>query len=282
MSVKTILIAATATLVLAGCSHGSHGGRSQYAAAELPPANAAKDHAPQSQYGAGSKNSHVAGKVIYEEPPRHLDSQELPPEILEEFRREFYSQPTSGSLVNEPERRGLLQRISARRKLPEMISVHETYLGHAPYVLDTGDRLRVTVFEQAELTGTYTVSGSGMIMVPLIGNVRARGRTTRSLARIIARRLAKDYVKDPKVTVEVKEYRPFFILGEVQAGGKYPYVHGLTVESAVAMAGGYGPRANQTRAIITRTINGRSVTAKVGTHSPVMPGDIVKIEERWF
>ncbi|WP_245290780.1 polysaccharide biosynthesis/export family protein [Methyloligella halotolerans] len=107
---------------------------------------------------------------------------------------------------------------------------------HDTYRLDSGDELRIVVFGQQNLSRVYAVDGSGYISMPLLGSIRARGLTTRQLAGVIERDLGAEYVKNPKVSVEVQTYRPFYILGEVQRAGKYPYVSGMTVEEAVATA----------------------------------------------
>ncbi|MFK8251438.1 polysaccharide biosynthesis/export family protein [Ancylobacter terrae] len=152
----------------------------------------------------------------------------------------------------------------------------------APYTLDSGDRLRVVVFGQASLSNTYTVDASGKISMPLIGFVQARGLTTVELQRSIQAKLRQGYMRDPNVAVEVDTYRPFFILGEVAQPGQYPYVNALTVETAVAIGGGFTPRAVKSEAVITRNIDGRLVSARVPSTYPVRPGDTIVVQERWF
>jgi polysaccharide export outer membrane protein len=152
----------------------------------------------------------------------------------------------------------------------------------APYTLDAGDRLRVVVFGQDGLSNTYAVDGAGKITMPLIGPVEARGKTTNELTSTIVAKLKAGYIREPHVAVEVENFRPFFILGEVTTAGQYAYVNGLTVQSAVAIAGGFSPRALKTGAHVSRTINGRTVTASVPLSYPLRPGDTITIEERWF
>src|SRR6202790_867361 len=113
----------------------------------------------------------------------------------------------------------------------------------AAYRLDAGDRLRVVVYGQEGLTNTYAIDAGGSITMPLIGAVPARGRTPAGLAAEISGKLRNGYIRDPSVAVEIEAYRPFFILGEVAAPGQYPYVPNMSVESAVAIAGRYSPRA---------------------------------------
>jgi polysaccharide export outer membrane protein len=152
----------------------------------------------------------------------------------------------------------------------------------APYTLDGGDKLRVTVFGQEQLTNSYAVDGAGKISMPLIGRVDARGLTTAQVAASIANKLREGYVREPHVAVEVETYRPFFILGEVNAAGQYAYVNQLSVETAVAIAGGFTPRANRTNFTIVRNINGVPSSASVPPYFIVRPGDTITVHERWF
>ena len=152
-----------------------------------------------------------------------------------------------------------------------------------PYLLDSGDRLRIFIYGHPNLSRLYTVDQEGMVPVPLIGEVRARGRTTRSLARVIAARLGAQYVKEPQVTVDIAQNRPFFILGEVRNAGQYPYVSGITVKAAVAIAGGYADRADERRIQITRRHNGGIIEKMdVPPDYVVKPGDTLYVYERWL
>lgn len=152
----------------------------------------------------------------------------------------------------------------------------------APYTLDAGDRLRVVVFGQDGLSNSYAVDSAGKITMPLIGAVEARGKTTSELSGAIVGRLKGGYIREPHVAVEVESYRPFFILGEVTTAGQYAYVNGLTVESAVAVAGGFSPRALKTGASVARIIEGRTIHAFVPLSYPLRPGDTITVEERWL
>jgi len=151
-----------------------------------------------------------------------------------------------------------------------------------PYTLDTGDRLRIIVFGQAELSNLYTADQTGRLSVPLIGNVAVRGLTTKETEDQIASALRNGFLKTPQVTVEVETYRPFFVLGEVTQPGQYPYVLGMTAQTAVAIARGFTPRARQATVEITRIVNGELVRAEVPIHHPLRPGDTIQIFERWF
>src|SRR4030095_13417605 len=124
---------------------------------------------------------------------------------------------------------------------------------------------------------SYSVDTSGNITMPLIGAVRARGMTTAGLQAAVVARLRNGYVREPHVAVEVEIYRPFFILGEVTLPGQYPYVPNMTVETAVAIAGGYTPRAFKYKIAISKQVNGLSETRGVAPNYPVRPGDTVHI-----
>jgi polysaccharide biosynthesis/export protein len=151
-----------------------------------------------------------------------------------------------------------------------------------PYHLDAGDKLRVVVYGQEGLTNTYSISAGGTITMPLIGPVPARGRTPQGLAAEIAARLRNGFIREPSVAVEIEAYRPFFILGEVQAPGQYPYVPNMTAESAVAIAGGFSPRARKDRVTITHADAAGTSREIAPPGTPIRPGDTVLVGERWF
>jgi polysaccharide export outer membrane protein len=152
----------------------------------------------------------------------------------------------------------------------------------ASYHLDAGDKLRVVVYGQEGLTNTYAIDAGGSITLPLIGSVPARGRTPAGLAAEISARLRGGFIRDPSVAVEIEAYRPFFILGEVAAPGQYPYVPNMTVESAVAIAGGFSPRARRDRVTLTHTDASGTGRYVVPPGTPLSPGDTVLVGERWF
>jgi polysaccharide export outer membrane protein len=152
----------------------------------------------------------------------------------------------------------------------------------AAYHLDAGDRLRVVVYGQEGLTNTYAIDAGGSITMPLIGSVPARGRTTVGLAAEISAKLRAGFIREPSVAVEIEAYRPFFILGEVAAPGQYPYVPNMTVESAVAIAGGFSPRARRDSVTVTHTDASGTARFVVPPGSPISPGDTVLVSERWF
>jgi polysaccharide export outer membrane protein len=160
--------------------------------------------------------------------------------------------------------------------------------GYAPgarpggYALDSGDRLRIVVFGQDGLTNSYIVDAGGFIDMPLIGSVPARGATTDELANRISEKLREGYIREPHVAVEVEAYRPFFILGEVTQPGQYPYVANMTAETAVAIAGGFTPRAMRKTVILNRTYYGQQMRIAVPLSFPLRPGDTINVQERWF
>ena len=150
------------------------------------------------------------------------------------------------------------------------------------YTLGPGDKLRVIVFGQQGISGSYLVDAGGNVSLPLAGTVPAQGLTTHQVAREIIGRLRQGYVRDPHVTVSIEAYRPFFILGEVTTPGQYAYVPNMTVEKAVAVAGGFSPRAYKGTVRLTRTADGQHFSANVPLDYPIRPGDTVVVKERWF
>ena len=154
--------------------------------------------------------------------------------------------------------------------------------GAQSYTLDSGDKLRVVVFGQDGITNSYTVDAGGNLNLPLVGIVPARGYGTQQLSQMIAERLKQGYVREPHVSVEVEAYRPFFILGEVTNPGQYPYVANMTAETAVAIAGGFAPRAAKGKVELTRNAPGQQMHGDVPLGFPLRPGDTVVVKERWF
>ena len=151
-----------------------------------------------------------------------------------------------------------------------------------PYRLGAGDRVRVTVFEQDGLTNTYSVDQSGYLSFPLVGAVPARGHTAQQLEKEIADKLRQGYLRDPDVSVEIDRYRPIFVMGEVGAAGQYSYVPGLTVQKAIAMAGGVTERGAQSRTKIQRMIDGKLVEIKAKMTDLVQPNDTIVVPQRYF
>ena len=150
------------------------------------------------------------------------------------------------------------------------------------YTLDSGDKLRVVVFGQEGISGSYLVDAGGNLSLPLAGTLPARGFTTHQVAQEITDKLKHGYVREPHVTVTIDTYRPFFILGEVTTPGQYPFVPNMTVENAIAVAGGFSPRAQKQTVEITRNAGAQRFTGDVPLNYPMRPGDTVVVKERWF
>jgi polysaccharide export outer membrane protein len=153
---------------------------------------------------------------------------------------------------------------------------------NAPYRLASGDRLRVIVFGQDNLSNSFSVDGSGNVSLPLIGLVKASGLTTAELERGVEARLRNGFLREPRVSIEVEAFRPFFVLGEVTTSGQYPFINGMTVQNAVAVAGGYTPRGFHGDVDITRVVDGRPLTFAAPQTFPVRPGDTITVRERFF
>jgi polysaccharide biosynthesis/export protein len=152
-----------------------------------------------------------------------------------------------------------------------------------PYRLGVGDEMRVITFGEERLTGQFRVNDRGEIAVPLLGTIQADGLTTTELEHSIDRQLvAKKVLLNPSVSVEVLGYRPVFILGEVSKPGQYPYQPGMTVLTAVAVAGGFTYRAETHYASILRTTDDHAVEGRAPRGTEVHPGDVIDIPERYF
>lgn len=150
------------------------------------------------------------------------------------------------------------------------------------YVLGPNDRIRLKVYGEPDITGEYEIDSGGQVSIPLAGHIKAAGSTTRQLERSIASALAKGIVRDPRVNVEIAQYRPYYILGEVKKSGEYPYRLGLTVMDAVASAGGFTYRANENKVYLRRSGAGAEETYALDAPVPVFPGDNIRVPERYF
>lgn len=149
-------------------------------------------------------------------------------------------------------------------------------------LLDAGDQLQITVLEQPDLTGAYTVDETGVITMPLIGSVAARGRTSQGLSSAIEVALQQGFLRSPDVTVQVSQYRPIFVLGEVGNPGQYAYLAGLTAQQAVALAGGFTARANQNVVDVVRRSGTDSYELRLELSDQVLPGDTLTVRQRLF
>ena len=152
----------------------------------------------------------------------------------------------------------------------------------ADYILGSADKIRITVFGEPSLTGEYFVSSSGKVSLPLAGEVQAAGLTLRDFHDHVVKALQDGYLKDPKVSLEVLTFRPFYILGEVSKPGQYPYTSGLTVFNAVATAGGFTYRANTRKVLIKRASESAEREVPLSADTTIAPGDTIRIPERFF
>lgn len=165
---------------------------------------------------------------------------------------------------------------------PAPVAAAEAAISSEVYTLGTGDKLRVTVFNESTLSGEFEIDASGIVSMPLIGNLKAAGLTQRQLEEQIKAKLSAGYMRDPRVNVEVLNYRPFYILGEISKPGEYPYRNGMNVMSAVAVAGGFTYRANDRTVYIRRAGSTDEHSYPITTTTMVRPGDILRIPERLF
>ena len=151
------------------------------------------------------------------------------------------------------------------------------------YTLGAGDSIKVAVYGFDAMAGSYTVSDAGTISLPMLSTIRVVGKSAPELETEIAGVLrTRDLAPNANVSVQVEKYRPFFILGQVQRPGQYPYVPGMTVLTAVAIAGGYTFRADKRAVVVNRSNGGAAAKARLNPDSVIMPGDTVEIPEAWF
>jgi polysaccharide export outer membrane protein len=152
----------------------------------------------------------------------------------------------------------------------------------AAYRLGSGDKLHITIFNQTDFNGDYEIDSSGNVQLPLIGSFPAAGMTVAEFQKALTAKLSEGYFVNPNITVAVLNYRPFYIIGEVNKPGEYPYVSGMSILTAVALAGGYTTRANDSEAYIRRSGQNKEVEVPADESSKVQPGDIIRITERFF
>ena len=157
-----------------------------------------------------------------------------------------------------------------------------TVIQDAGYVLGSGDKIRVITFGEESLTGEFFVGSQGQVSLPLIGDIKAGGLTIAQFTAQVTKSLANGFLKEPRVSVEVLDYRPFYILGEVNKPGEYPYINGLTVMNAVATAGGFTYRANTRTVFIKGGAGATERKTRLLSNTPVHPGDTIRIGERFF
>jgi polysaccharide export outer membrane protein len=150
-----------------------------------------------------------------------------------------------------------------------------------PYALGTNDQVRVQVYNEPTITGDYVIDGAGFLAIPVAGRVKAAGITTEQLERRLTAKLNSGILKDARVTIQIGNYAPFYIRGEVKRPGEFPYKPGLTLGDAVAMAGGYTYRADEGRAYV-RPSGGTEITRPLDVDPPISPGDNIRIPERFL
>jgi polysaccharide export outer membrane protein len=150
------------------------------------------------------------------------------------------------------------------------------------YRLGVADKVRVLVYNEPNLSGEFTVNANGSLSFPLIGDVQASGRTSTEISTEIVKRLADGYLRDPQVSIDILTFRPFYILGEVNKPGEYPYETGMTVGKAVATANGYTYRADKKKVFVKRIGEDKEKEYPMSTDTLVQPGDTIRIAERFF
>ena len=149
-------------------------------------------------------------------------------------------------------------------------------------MLQPGDKIRVTVFGEDRLTGEYQIDAAGFVSLPLAGTVKAAGLSKQEMEQALAKKFSSEYLRNPKVTVDVSSYRPFYIMGEITKPGEYPYKDGLNVMSAIALAGGATYRAQQSTVQIQHVGESAFRDYPMSPTIPVLPGDLVRLPQRYF
>lgn len=181
---------------------------------------------------------------------------------------------------------GLAACLAACAVGPAAVSTGERFAAETEqdrdYQLGIGDKVRVIVYNEESLSGEFQVGSNGNLALPLVGDVKAIGQTTDQVTKAYAQLLGDGYVRDPKVSIEVLTYRPFFILGEVKMPGQYPYVNNLTVMNAIASAQGFTPRAEQKFVYIRKSGSSEEKAFRLTPSLRIMPGDTIRLAERFF
>jgi protein involved in polysaccharide export with SLBB domain len=148
--------------------------------------------------------------------------------------------------------------------------------------LQAGEKIRVTVYGEASLSGDYQIDPSGYLSLPLAGTVKAAGLTQAELEQELAKKFRSEYLRNPRVTVSIMEFRPFYILGEIEKPGAYPYTSGLNVLSAIAIAGGTTYRGSRSTVLIQHPGESGMREYPLASSVPILPGDIIRIPQRYF
>ncbi|MFW5443111.1 MAG: polysaccharide biosynthesis/export family protein [Methylococcaceae bacterium] len=150
------------------------------------------------------------------------------------------------------------------------------------YTLGSGDLIKILIFNQENMSGEYQVNGNGMISIPLVGSIKVQGLTLLEVEQTLKDKLQPDYLLNPRLSIQVMNFRPFYILGEVAIPRSYPYVDGMTYLNAVAIAGGYTYRAKKDYVFVVRGDDTERNEVKLSTDQRVMPGDTIRVDERFF
>jgi protein involved in polysaccharide export with SLBB domain len=159
---------------------------------------------------------------------------------------------------------------------------HASIVNDDSYRLGAGDKMKITVYGEQDLSGEFLVSANGHVQFPLVGEVKAADLTAQEFAKALTAELGAKYLRDPKVSIEIENYRPFYIIGEVNKPGEYPYESGLSLHGAVALAGGFTYRANDSSVYIRRVGSDGETSMRVNGQIKIYPGDVVRIPERFF
>ena len=176
-----------------------------------------------------------------------------------------------------PVMQGAPQIASAAGALP-----YQARYAGGGYVLGTGDKLRLTVYGETDLSGEFTIDGSGYVRLPMIGPVRAAGYTAQQMEQVVTNTLAQGYMKAPRVSVEVSTYRPFYVIGAVNRPGQYPYVEHMNALNAVALAGGFTPTAVESVIFVRREGSNEEEEVPTDRTTPIYPGDVIKVHNTLF
>jgi polysaccharide biosynthesis/export protein len=167
--------------------------------------------------------------------------------------------------------------------------VRSSYAGPAPmrgsdgpYLMGPGDRLRIKIYSDADMSGEYEINSAGSVSLPLVGDIKASGQTTHQLEQVIAARMKGRVATNPKVSVEIASYAPFYVYGEVKKAGEFPYRIGLTVADAIATAGGLTYRANERKILLRRAGSSAEQVVTLDVPTKVYPGDNIRVSESFF
>ncbi len=196
---------------------------------------------------------------------------------------------------HKTEKSGSIDPHRVEKKVSQAIQKEKSakeYIGYTPpsffdeemgdaYVIGPSDKLRVTIYGEKDLSKVYKVDGLGVVSVPLIGQIKVAGITLRQAEQLLVLALSDGYLVDPSVAIEIAEFRPFYIMGEVRRPGSYNYIDGMSVLNAVAVSGGFTYRANTKNIEVIRG-NAQGDVSKVPPTAQVLPGDIIRVKERFF